>query len=51
MVENCDAKTEGEGDEDGDGDESSYYDKSSDISDLEILKNSEALLSKYGALY
>lgn len=43
MLEDCDSKTE-------DG-ESSYYDKSSDISDLEILKNSEALLSKYGALY
>jgi hypothetical protein len=45
MDESCDAKTE------GDGDESSYYDKSSEISDLEVLKNSEALLSKYGALY
>ena len=43
IAESCDIKT--------DGDESSFYDKGSEISDLEILKNSEALLSKYGALY
>ena len=46
LIDDSDTKTEK-----SIGDESSYYDKSSDISDLEILKNSEALLSKYGALY
>ena len=32
-------------------DETSYYDKTSEISDVEVLKNTEALMNKYGALY
>lgn len=38
-------------DQSAEEDETSYYDKTSEISDVEVLKNTEALMNKYGALY
>ena len=43
MTEDPDAQTEEE--------ETSYFDNRSEISELEVLKNSDSLMNKYGALY
>ena len=43
LTEDPDAETEEE--------ETSYFDNRSEISELEVLKNSDSLMNKYGALY